>query len=81
MGVHLAEPQRQGIEILLQRSSCAVDDGLLLGEFRAPGLDLTLRVADAERPGGEESAVERHCADDEGDGEIASQARPESSRI
>jgi hypothetical protein len=35
--IHLADAQRQGIEVLLQRAARGVDDSLLLRELVAPG--------------------------------------------
>jgi hypothetical protein len=68
VGVHLTEPQSEGVEILLERTPRRVDDRLLLGDLGAPGIHLGLRVADAEEGRGFEPAVEHARARDECDG-------------
>src|SRR5262245_54003190 len=67
--IHLADAQCERIDVLLERAASAVDDGLLLRELVAPGIDLRLRVADAESARRRDAAVKRRGSDEQSSGD------------
>jgi hypothetical protein len=67
--IHLADAQRERVEVLLQRTPRGIDDGLLLRELFAPCGNLSLRIADPEETRRRNAAVEGSCADEKGRGD------------
>jgi hypothetical protein len=66
VGVHLADTQRQRVEVLLQRAARAVDDGLLLRELVTPRGNLGLRVADTENARCRDATIEGRGTNQQG---------------
>ena len=62
--------------MLLESAARRVDDGLLLRELLAPGVDLRLRVADAEGARSRDAAVERRGGDEQSSGDEAAPHAP-----
>src|SRR5262249_54343118 len=65
VGIHLAETERERVEIPLKRVARPVENRLLVRDFRAPGIDPAGGIADAEELGGLEAAVEHAGADEQ----------------